>query len=137
MQYLCFLTIIIVACTPFISVDGLFRGAGNPDFPTFRSRLTWRLGLVFAALFSCEASAADITPFSRDGVTKVIFIAGTIMPGDRQKFVNVALTTDKAVVALFSDGGNLREALEIGRAVRMKGSQPMCLQMVYAPPHAR
>jgi len=46
------LTIIIVACTPFSSIDSLFRGTGSPAFPIFRSRLAWRLGIVFAALFS-------------------------------------------------------------------------------------
>jgi formylglycine-generating enzyme required for sulfatase activity len=51
------------------------------------------------------------------------------MPGDRQKFVNIALTSDRAVVRLVSDGGNLREALEIGKAVRMKGFP------TYVPPH--
>ena len=131
MQYsVLLLTIIIVACAPFCSIYSLFGAPKTPLFSIFRSRLAWRLGLVFASLLSCDASAADITPFSRDGVTKVIFIAGTIMPGDRQKFVNVALTTDKAVVALISDGGNLREALEIGRAVRMKGFP------TYVPPNS-
>ena len=129
MQYSVLLLTIIIVASTFCSIDSLFGGVGNPAFLIFGSRLAWRLGIVFAALFSCETSAADITPYSRDGVTKVIFIAGRIMPGDRQKFVNVALTTDKAVVALISEGGNLREALEIGRAVRMKGFP------TYVPPN--
>lgn len=79
------------------------------------------LSIFTAALLTPAAIAAEITPINRDGVTRAILIAGTIMPGDRQKFANIALTTDKAVVILFSEGGNVWDALEIGRAIRLKG----------------
>ena len=77
--------------------------------------------LLSAALFACGAMAAEITPLNKDGVTRGILISGRIMPGDRQKFANIALSTDKAVVILSSEGGNVWDALEIGRAIRLKG----------------
>ena len=130
MQYsVHFLTIIIATCSFFRSVNSTFRRAGKPTFPILRSRLAWRFGIVSAALFSSEAIGADITVFRPDGLPQVIVIVGTISPGDNQKFVNIALTTERAVVALGSEGGNLREALEIGKAIRMKGFP------TYVPPH--
>jgi hypothetical protein len=77
--------------------------------------------LILAGLLSLDARAANISTVTQDGVTKVIVIAGVIAPGDAQKFANIALMTDDAVVALASDGGALKEALNIGRAIRLKG----------------
>jgi len=113
MQYPMLFTAIRAACAPIYQIRRFVN--------CFHRRVLCCLGAAFAALFSCGATAADITPYIRDGVTQVIFIAGTITPGDRQKFANIALSTDRAVVVLLSDGGNLREALEIGKAIRMKG----------------
>ena len=76
---------------------------------------------MFAALHGLDAAAADISAINRDGVARGILVVGAIISGDRQKFANIALTTDRAVVILHSEGGNIREAFEIGRAIRLKG----------------
>jgi hypothetical protein len=93
------LTKIIVVSTHFSSIASLFRQFRESTFSIFRNIpccSAWRLGIVFAAMFSFETSAANITPYGRDGVTQVIFIAATIMPGDMRTFANIALTTDRA-----------------------------------------
>jgi len=77
--------------------------------------------LILLGLLWLPARAADITTLKRDGVARVIVVSGVIAPGDAQKFANIALLTDDAVVALASDGGALKEALDIGRAIRLKG----------------
>ena len=79
-----------------------------------------RTALAAVALLGSAASAAEIEHYSSDGA-HVIFITGMIAPGDRQKFANIALSADSAVVVLISDGGTLGEAIEIGKAIRMKG----------------
>jgi len=63
---------------------------------------------ILAGLLCLPARAANITTVTHDGVTRVIVIAGVIAPGDAQKFANIALMTDDAVVALASDGGALK-----------------------------
>ena len=64
-----------------------------------------------------SAFAADIKNFG-DGV---VLISGDIVPGDSSKFINIALQLDKGVVVLISEGGNLKDGLELGKAIRMKG----------------
>jgi hypothetical protein len=78
---------------------------------------------IFAAsiLLCVTAKSAEITPLRQGGVTNGIVISGILMPGDHQKFANLALAPDRAIVFLSSEGGNLIEALEIGKAIRLKG----------------
>jgi hypothetical protein len=78
------------------------------------------LACASAAMLSLETKAADIALLDGEAGVQGIAINGTIMPGDRHKFANIALTTDEAVVLLHSDGGNILEAFEIGRAIRLK-----------------
>jgi len=77
--------------------------------------------LCCAVALSRPINAAEIVAVKREGVTHGIIISGKILPGDRQKFADLALSTDKAVVILSSEGGNVWDALEIGRAIRIKG----------------
>lgn len=49
-----------------------------------------------------------------------ITVLGTFELGDDQRFIQIALPLDKAVVAFNSEGGSLSAGLGIGRAIRMK-----------------
>lgn len=49
-----------------------------------------------------------------------ITVLGTFDLGDDQKFIQIALPLDQAIVAFNSDGGNLSAGLGIGRAIRLK-----------------
>jgi hypothetical protein len=80
--------------------------------------LVWPL--LAAAALSGVASAADIDVDSNDQRT-MILIAGAIEVGDADKFKQIAAKIGRAVVLLYSEGGDTVTALEIGRAIRLKG----------------
>lgn len=48
-------------------------------------------------------------------------MSGVIQPNDDLKFNQIAATASQAVVLLNSEGGSVLPALEIGRAIRLKG----------------
>lgn len=80
------------------------------------------VGLCAAMLaFMGDVSrAADISQDTVSGM-EIISISGEIVAGDDVKFRRIALQLDDAVVALSSGGGALVPALEIGKAIRLKG----------------
>lgn len=83
-----------------------------------------RIVLVAGILATCgvRALAADIAAEPVPGTSNaIISIEGNIESGDEVRFANVALRTDQAIVVLSSPGGNLVAAMEIGRAIRLKG----------------
>ena len=65
------------------------------------------------------ATAADIRPESA-GSLRMIAIEGTIVPGDFDTFVRIVRENQGHIssVYCFSAGGNLYEAMKIGRAMR-------------------
>jgi hypothetical protein len=80
--------------------------------------------LIVAALLACLPSQASAASFERvklSGDNIAIVISGEIVAGDDRKFANIAISTSKAIVLLDSPGGVLTPALEIGRAIRLKG----------------
>ena len=77
---------------------------------------------IVTAFRAADASAAEIarlTPANSD--IDVIAIVGPIAPGDGKRFSELAATSSKALVVLNSEGGQATAALEIGRAIRLKG----------------
>lgn len=77
---------------------------------------------VLLNVLSFQGLAAEIVKVrgeQRD--TDVITVKGKFIPGDDEKFRNIALTTKRATVLLDSPGGSLTPALEIGKIIRMKG----------------
>jgi ATP-dependent protease ClpP protease subunit len=50
----------------------------------------------------------------------LITITGSIDFGDERRFRDVALQSERAMVALHSPGGNVKAGIEIGKAVRLK-----------------
>jgi len=68
------------------------------------------------------ANCADISKVSGKG-EKIdqIFIKGEITADDAKTFKQIALATDRAVVLFDSPGGLLMPAIEIGKAIKLKG----------------
>ncbi|RWN10217.1 MAG: hypothetical protein EOR94_29305 [Mesorhizobium sp.] len=67
-----------------------------------------------------QSAAIEKVPQSA-GNPDVIAITGVIEPNDDAQFNQIAATTKDAVVVLNSEGGSVLPALEIGRAIRLKG----------------
>ena len=84
----------------------------------FKRSVLLAIGCAMATL---PAQAADIShqPLGNGG--EAIFIVGDIRLGDDQKFAKLAVQFDKAIVTFSSDGGALLPALEIGRAIHLRG----------------
>jgi hypothetical protein len=51
-----------------------------------------------------------------NGNTDIIAISGDLALGDERKFIDLALSTQNALVVFQSPGGNLFSAIEIGKA---------------------
>jgi hypothetical protein len=82
----------------------------------------WLLVLLTLAIGSPSLRAAEIGLFNdSEGRLPLIVISGPLKFGDDKKFISIALTLDRALVLLDSPGGNLHAALEIGKAIRLKG----------------
>ena len=66
--------------------------------------------------------AANISKVAgKSGEIDFILIEGEIQKGDDKIFKNIAFSTDNAIVILDSPGGLVLPALEIGKAIRLKG----------------
>jgi hypothetical protein len=74
------------------------------------------VGAASAAL----AAQIEFLPEKIQGLTP-IFISGEIFPGDDEKFENIALQVNKAIVFLESPGGAAVAAIKIGKAIRLSG----------------
>ena len=77
------------------------------------------VGLIATGI---NANCADISKVSGKG-NKIdqIFIKGEITDEDAKTFKQIALVTERAVVLLDSPGGLLMPAIEIGKAIKLKG----------------
>jgi hypothetical protein len=80
---------------------------------------------IFSILATSNMSvaiAADIYKVpSKSGEVNFILLKGEILKGDDRVFKKIAFDTDRAIVILDSPGGLLMPALEIGKAIRLKG----------------
>src|SRR3974377_2146951 len=65
--------------------------------------------------------AAEFSRLSSSGKGDVIAVDGDFALGDEKKFINIALGSENALVVFQSPGGNLFAAIEIGKAIRLKG----------------
>jgi len=78
--------------------------------------------LLGAFLFGGQAKGAEILLLDLPVQSqKVIAVRGYFENGDDQKFADVAIRVKAATVVLSSNGGSLIPAIEIGRAIRLKG----------------
>ena len=74
------------------------------------------------SLVCCDFSgAAEFSRTPTNGSPDIIAIAGDFVLGDEKKFIDLALSSQNALVVLQSPGGNLYAGVEIGRAVHLKG----------------
>lgn len=83
-----------------------------------------RHNAVFAfaiASISSLAGAATIDHAPMGKGVELIAIQGPLVSGDEDKFSKLAVQYKAAVVALDSDGGQLVPALEIGKAIHLRG----------------
>lgn len=89
--------------------------------------LSCRIGslIIYVLLLSFNlvpVSAADISKVQgKSGENDFILIKGEIIKGDDKVFKKIAFSTDSAIVVLDSPGGLVLPALEIGKAIRLKG----------------
>ena len=81
-------------------------------------RLLATLAIALTALFGNAAQAATITAETEDGTT-TIYVMGEIVSGDEETFRRYATQHPDANVGLWSPGGSLVTALEIGRMVHL------------------
>ena len=80
------------------------------------------IALASAIIFTPGTHSADISKtVGKDGKTEYILIKGEIGVNDAKAFKNIALTTESAVVILDSPGGLMMPAIEIGKAIKLKG----------------
>ena len=83
------------------------------------------LGLAALALAVASVHPAQAAQIERrqshDDTFDLITLTGLINPTDDEAFRQIAASTGKAVVILNSEGGSVQAALEIGRAIRLKG----------------
>ena len=92
---------------------------------TARKWPTSGFGKILAMLLlwpslSLPADAATIT-VERIGGVRFVMLTGEIVQGDERKFQQIAVADDAAIVLLDSRGGSLVPALEIGKAIRIRG----------------
>jgi len=94
-----------------------------PDLPMpRRGNTTSRLAVLVALALPATANAAEITVVPpRENMPAIIAVSGAFEFGDEKRFVDAVLGISRAIVILNSEGGNLHAALEIGRAIRLKG----------------
>ncbi|MGA7323697.1 MAG: hypothetical protein WBX25_04260 [Rhodomicrobium sp.] len=79
--------------------------------------------LIIVCVFSwtaAEAAEISILP-TQNPEFRLIGIVGEFQPGDEEKFANVAIQAKSAIVILSSNGGAMYPAIEIGKAIRIKG----------------
>jgi len=88
-----------------------------------RTRLISHLAVsAILSLIFCDLSeAAEFSRTPTNGGADIIAIAGDFVLGDEKKFVDLALSSQNALVVLESPGGNLYAGIEIGRAIHLKG----------------
>ena len=80
------------------------------------------IGLLICAFpRQSEAAEIDLKTLTGPPPLTLIIISGDLRPGDKERFLNIALQTEKAVVVLGSPGGNLLAGLDIGQAIRLRG----------------
>ena len=75
------------------------------------------IALAGMTVCNSNAYAADISTRALEGGKKVILLQGEIVAGDAAKIRKIAASEEIAGILLSSQGGNLGEALEIGRIV--------------------
>jgi hypothetical protein len=79
-------------------------------------------GSAIFSLLCCDLSgAAEFTKTPTNDGPDIIAIAGDFVLGDEKKFIDLALSSQNALVVLQSPGGNLYAGIEIGRAIHLKG----------------
>jgi hypothetical protein len=71
-------------------------------------------------LYAHAAIAATIVKAPSQSRSVVISVVGELVPGDEDKFVQVAGTLARAVVIFEGPGGNLFAGIEIGKIIRFK-----------------
>src|SRR4051812_14821043 len=79
------------------------------------------LASVYPLLSSTHAADISWQEATASGDPPIITISGVISPHDDQTFHGLAAGSSEAIVALDSGGGSVAAALEIGRAIRLKG----------------
>ncbi len=79
------------------------------------------IALTLIWIRAVGADAATITRADNAGAPGVFFLEGSIEEGDDKRFIEQVLNVETAVVVLNSGGGNLLAAIEIGKAIRLKG----------------
>lgn len=77
---------------------------------------------------STSALGAELYNETLENGTEVIFLNGTISSGDEERFRELSVKYQNAIVVLNSSGGMLKPALEIGRQIRLRGYRTLVME---------
>ena len=82
--------------------------------------------IAFAVMLVSGAGSAGAAEIAMQDLpqtdgAKIITIIGELQPGDDRQFTNIALQAKGAVVVFNSPGGSVPAAIQIGKAIRLKG----------------
>ncbi|AVA26057.1 crotonase/enoyl-CoA hydratase family protein (plasmid) [Rhizobium sp. NXC24] len=84
-------------------------------------RSSWIFALIGAFACSEVCNAADITRTPSAGGLDIIQLRGVMNSGDEDVFRKIAAESQKALIALDSQGGSVKTGIEIGKAIRLRG----------------
>ncbi len=73
------------------------------------------------AVLAYPVTAAEINRQIGDDGIDLISVTGILNDGDDALFRKLAAASDKAIIALNSEGGSVRTGIEIGRAIKLRG----------------
>ena len=107
-----------------------FRAAAEllPENDPWRQEALSRTKSIEARIAALTPPPSDRAPSRRfariesseQGLT-IIFIEGQLRSGDGRAFVDTVIDVENAFIVLSSDGGDIAAALDIGKAIRLKG----------------
>ena len=88
--------------------------------------MTFRWQPFIAAAISCAGAStsawgAEFQKLPTSDGPDIIAVVGDFTLGDEKKFVDIAISTQNAVVVFQSPGGSLIAGIEIGKAIHLKG----------------
>jgi hypothetical protein len=79
------------------------------------------VAVIFCINGSNPSLGADFNIVHTQDEPDLITVVGDFAVGDEKKFIDVALTSQNALVAFQSPGGSLIAGIEIGKAIHLKG----------------
>ena len=96
------------------------RTAGKVEMRCGAKAFIAAVTLLATGSVSCWSADFSKSPVPNSNAD-LIAISGDLAYGDEKKFIDLALSSQKALVVFQSPGGNVFAAIEIGKAIHRKG----------------